>query len=496
MAFNTVGSTGLRQFSGWVREEFLPVLAGLQGARTYREMLDNDPSVGAVMFSIQSVMRKTVWRTEPAASDGLMSKAGSSNFTSAAEKDAEFADSLRDDMSSTWEDFVIESMSMLGYGFAPMEVVYKRREGPQSEDSDKPTSRYSDGMIGVRKIALRGQDTIIKWFFDNDGSVCGLTQQPWTSGIIDIPMQKLLLFRPMQHKGNPEGRSILRNSYRPWFLKKRMEEAEAIMLERLAGLPVVTIPNEILQKAAAGDAASQMVLASYQKIARGVRVDEQMGIVMPSDPWRGADGQPSSAKMFGFELMTPSGGGRSTTDPNVAITRYKGEILTSTLADFLMLGHEARGTQSLAVTKVDLFMGAVEGYQNCTKAVLNRHHMPRIWALNGLDPATMPEYVPDLAQRVDLDALSNFILRMGQAGMPLFPDENLEDFIRDAAGLPDIGEDMAETRDLVANVASGEDAKAMPPDQMNAAQKKRHDLKKAIRASAARRVKHIGGSAT
>jgi len=31
--------------------------------------------------------------------------------------------------SHTWEDFVVEALSMLGYGFAPHEIVYKRRLG-------------------------------------------------------------------------------------------------------------------------------------------------------------------------------------------------------------------------------------------------------------------------------------------------------------------------------------------------------------------------------
>jgi hypothetical protein len=44
-------------------------------------------------------------------------------------------------------------------------------------------------------------------------------------------------------------------------------------------------------------------------------------------------------------------------DFDKTITRYNTSIMTSVLADFLTLGHEARGTQSLAVTKV----GPMEG---------------------------------------------------------------------------------------------------------------------------------------
>jgi hypothetical protein len=118
-------------------------------------------------------------------------------------------------------------------------------------------------------------------------------------------------------------------------------------------------------------------------------------------------------------------------------------MTTSMLADFLSLGHEARGTQSLAVTKVDLFFQAVEGYLNSMADTFNRYAIPRLMELNGVDQGLWPKLKPDLAQRVDLDVLSNFILRIAQAGMPLFPDEDLQSYIKDAAGLPDIDDSRA-----------------------------------------------------
>jgi hypothetical protein len=94
------GSYGLRQFGGWVREEILPDLVGRQGARTYREMLDNSAIIGAMMFAIQQAMRRVSWRVDPA------------NDSAEAEKFAEFADTLRDDMSHTWDQFLVEALSM------------------------------------------------------------------------------------------------------------------------------------------------------------------------------------------------------------------------------------------------------------------------------------------------------------------------------------------------------------------------------------------------
>src|SRR5262249_61947513 len=106
--------------------------------RAYREMLDNSATIGAMVFAIQQAMRRVTWRVEPA------------NDSAAAQKEADFADSLRQDMSHTRDDFLVEALSMLGYGYSAHEVVYKPRLGPQKENSakpenSKPSSKYKEG---------------------------------------------------------------------------------------------------------------------------------------------------------------------------------------------------------------------------------------------------------------------------------------------------------------------------------------------------------------
>ena len=197
----------------------------------------------------------------------------------------------------------------------------------------------------------------------------------------------------------------------------------------------------MLEKAEAGDAGAIASLNAYKLMATRSRTDEQMGLVMPSDVYVGQlDGKPTTVPMFSYEYVTPKSGDKNT-DANVPIVRHKLDILTSTLADFIQMGHTTRGAQNLADTKVDLFMASVEGWLNSVAAILNNQGLARIWALNGMDEELMPEFVPDMAQQVDLDILSNFILRLSQAGVQMFPDADLEDYIRDAAGLPDAQED-------------------------------------------------------
>jgi hypothetical protein len=436
LLFRDVGSYGLRQWGGWVREEFLRALLGREAQRVYREMGDNSPVVGAVLFAITQAMRKVDWRDETA------------NDTPAAQEAADFAHSLRMDMTHPWEDHVVEALSMLQFGFAPCEIVWKKRLGRKGNayQQNDASSAYDDGKIGIRRLPLRGQETILKWFFDPNGQIMGLTQQPWIGPLIDIPIEKLLLFRPLLHKNNPEGRSILRTSYRPYYFMKRIEELEAILFERMAGLPVVRVPNALLEAAAANVTTPSPVtslavqaLDMYRKLATNVRVDDQMGIVMPSDTYKDKDGSPTAHKMYDFELKTPDSSALRI-DSDKVIHRYEVFILKTVLADFIDLGHQARGTQNLAISKVDMFYTAIEGWLKAMSSVHNRYLLPRVWALNAMDLDLLPQYTPDLPMRIDLDVLGKFILSLAQSGMQMFPDRDLENYIRGAAGMPDAAE--------------------------------------------------------
>ena len=325
----------------------------------------------------------------------------------------EFVESCMDDMSNSWSDFIAETLTMLPYGYAPHEIIYKRRLGRKlrsaSSGKQQASSRFNDGLIGWKGLPIRGQDTILKWFFNSEGETTGLTQLPWVGSMIDIPIEKLLLFRPKAHKNNPEGYSILRTAYRPWYFSKRLEEQEAVYLERMSGMPEYRVPNVLLLQAAEGDPKAVAALAEFKKIVTNARIDEQMGLITPSDTFINQDGTVSSQPAYEFKYVLPQGS-RTAANFDPSIERYKLDIMTSTLSDFLTLGHSARGTQTLADTKVDLFFKATEGWLESNADVLNNVALPRLWALNNFDFDLMPRIEPDMPQRVDLDSLGQFVL--------------------------------------------------------------------------------------
>lgn len=419
----SIGTPGLRQYGGYITEEFLKELRAERGVRVYREMADNDPIVGAMLFAITTLVRQCEW-TVQAATDEEEGDAGKT-----------FVEEVLDDLDTPWTEVIGEICSMFVYGYAPMEIVWKRRLGQKQTDPARRSS-YEDGLIGIRQIALRSQQTIVRWEISpEDGSLQGVVQQPIERPQVLIPYEKMLLFRTTAERSNPEGRSILRNAYRPWFFKKRIEEIEGIGLERdLAGLPVARIPGEYFDQSA--DAQDKAILQAWQRMVTQVRRDQQEGILIPSD--RDSSGN----RLFEFELL--STGGSRQFDTSKVIDRYNRAIATSVLADFIFLGQQSVGSFALSSDKTALFATALGAFTKSIADTFNRHLLPRLWSLNGLDYATMPTLVPADLEKQNLVEVSTFIQTLAQSGATLFPDRELENHLRKLAGLPLAPEDGAE----------------------------------------------------
>jgi hypothetical protein len=198
-----MGLTGLKRASGIIDEEFLPALRGRKAIQIYREMSNNDPTVGSLLFTINQLLRAVTWRVE------------APDNTPDSTKASDFIESCMDDMSHTWDDMVSDILTSLVYGWSWHEIVYKKRVGPWEKDPKKK-SKYSDGLIGWRKIPIRAQETMLRWVFDEDGGIKGMVQlsPPYYQSVL-IPIEKSLLFRFSSVKGNPEGVSMLRTPTGP-----------------------------------------------------------------------------------------------------------------------------------------------------------------------------------------------------------------------------------------------------------------------------------------
>jgi hypothetical protein len=420
-----IGNTGVKRAAGMIDEEFLPALRGRKAIKVYREMSLNDPIIGAMLFSIEKLIRQVEWTVT-----------GDDNSPESSDA-VKFVEECMEDMSHTWDDMISEILSMLVYGFSWHEIVYKKRIGPWEKDPKKK-SKYSDGRIGWRKIPIRSQETHLRWIFDEQGGIQGYVQipPPYYKTCV-IPIEKSLLFRTGIHKGNPEGISILRTAYRPWFFKKRLEEFEAIGVERdLAGMPVASVPSSYM-KAQAGTAENK-VYQSFKKMVQNVRRDEHEGLVLPLEY------DEKGKELFRFELMS-SGGGKSF-NTNELIQRYEQRMLMVTMADFLLLGHEGTGSYAMHVDKTGIFRSALNSITTAIADVFNRHAIPRLFQLNNWKLDELPKLIPTNVDPPNLNELSSFMTSMSGLGMQFFPDPDLEKFLREVAHLPELSEEVLEAK--------------------------------------------------
>lgn len=412
-----IGRVGQRRYGGTIYEEFLHELRGYRGIAVYHEMSDNDDVVGAILFAIEMLVRQCDWNVEPGGD------------TAKDKEAAEFVRSCMDDMQDTWIDTISEILSFLTYGWSYHEIVYKRRMGKTKDPRTK--SKYTDGLIGWRKLPIRAQETLYQWEYDNEDNLLGMTQMPPPDfGTFTIPIEKALLFRTKNRKGNPEGRSILRNAYRPWYFKRRIQEIEGIGIERdLAGLPVITAP-EGLDIWDETDKRAVKIYSALIDMVRSIRRDEMDGAVLP----------------FGYKLELLSSGGNRQFDTNATINRYDTRIAMTVLADFIFLGHDKTGSWALSSDKTELFAVAIGAFLDIICETFNSQGIPSLIDINGQHFAGITEY-PKMThgdiEDADITKVAAFIKDMTGIGI-LVPDDGLEDYVRQVGHLPERTTDTRE----------------------------------------------------
>lgn len=190
------GRSGLRHWGGFVFEEWLRELQqGQRAAQVFREMQDQDPIIGAIVYAITMLIRRVTWWVDPADS------------SREAQQGADWFEQNLHDMRHAWPDTLGEIFSFPFYGWGYHEEVYKVRKGESRNRLEN--SKFDDGTIGLAKLPLRSQDSLWKWVFDDVGEIVGMIQNPPPDYLLRfVPLEKAVLFRTSIFKDNPEGRAL------------------------------------------------------------------------------------------------------------------------------------------------------------------------------------------------------------------------------------------------------------------------------------------------
>lgn len=433
------GFTGLKVTAGHIVEETNRAFRYPQFARTVNEMRIQ-PTVAAAFNVYHLMMGRVKWNVKP--------PVGATPEQLARTK---FISQCKDDMETSFEEFISSVFPYLEYGYALNEKVFRRRLTSNG-------SRYNDGLVGLRKLPTRSQTTVREWLYDekNGRDLVGVKQslvtlenallsnvyvQALSNGKVDvdIPIEKLLHFKVDPVKENPEGSSILKPIYLAY---KRLEQLTDLMLLSSAkdsqGLPLMRLPPKFLDpNASAEDAA---VYAACKSIADNLASGTQNSIIFPTmtDP-------ESKLDMFGISLLETKG----TPKINLldAIKAMQSDILCALNADVVKLGAESQGSFSLADSKVSLLAMAVDRRLGEIASVLNFDLVPSIYKMNGwsLDEE-LPTFSYEDTQEVSLDEFAGAVQRIWSSGAIEF-DRDAANLVRKRLGLKELPADQPVDKD-------------------------------------------------
>lgn len=402
--YSETGSIGLKQINGQILEESRKELQFPNAAKTFKTM-SMDAIIASGLNLFQTMMSRVDWfvHVPENASDDIKKK-------------AEYLKQVQHDMDHSWYSFIKEAVSFYVYGFAPHEIVLRKRTYASG-------SRYNDGLTGIKKLPIRSQDTITKCEFSEDGrDFLGFWQNP--KGILDfyggfnggkatsidevfIRKDKLLNFTCDTSRGNPMGTSPLLKCYYAWKYRTKIEEHEGISLSRdLNGIPRFKIPSEFMSESASDE--KKAAYEAYMKIGRNIQANEQASVVVPSDRDEGGH------LMFEFDLVASDGTNRF--DTNQIIGRYNATILQALWADILQMGQSSVGSYSLSDTKNNLVVMAVEdklvGMRETLKELRDLLFKMNGWDLQG----DLPYWDFEEVQNTDIDVLSKAVQRFAATG--------------------------------------------------------------------------------
>lgn len=436
-----IGNLGLRIFDGVSSEELKKELTYPRAVKTFKEMSYHSTIASALILYevlISQVKYKVV---EP------------ENATEEEKKQAEFVRECLNDMEGSFPDFVRDCLSAQIYGFSITEKVYRRR-------NESSGSKYNDGKIGIKKLAHRSQDTIEKFIFDATGNEVVGVKQDLTLlqnhyGRFDnadrtsvvIPRSKFIHTRIGRHRGDPFGKSPLTQIYFAYKYLTTVEDLEATALAKdLVGVPLLKIPAAYL--ASDADPAKKQIAEYFKNMIRNLQAGSQAGIILPSDA-----SEETKLPLFDFELV--SADGKKLIDTEKLKTYYTNQILTTLLADVLLLGTSNTGSYALGTLKNNM-VGAMCKYliSNILEEV-NRDLIPQLYQLNGFNKSRICKIDADNIEDDDLEGLSKAFQRVSSTGL-LEIDRAVLNKVREMLGIDPLPAD----KEVQTEILSGNSSRA------------------------------------
>lgn len=371
--------------------ETTPELRWPTSIDVFDRMRKQDAQVVSVLRAVTLPVRRTSWRVDPNGARPEVAQLVAEDLgLPLAGADSRLHGRSRDRFS--WKNHLRLALLMLPMGHSFFEQVY----------------RIDGGMVRLRKLAERPSRTIHAIHVAPDGGLMSIEQWGNPDGRHvrpQIPVDRLVAYVNEREGGNWVGQSLLRSCYKNWLIKDRMLRVQAQTVERNGmGVPLYT------------GAEGEEDLAPGRKLATAWRSGDASGAAVPY----GAD-----LKLRGVEGELP--------DADVPIRYHDEQIARAVLAHFLNLGTQT-GSWALGTTFADFFTLSLQTVAQEIADVTNQHVVEDLIDLNWGPDEPAPRVVFDeIGSRHQITAEA--IKLLVEAGA-LTPDESVEQFARNAYGLP------------------------------------------------------------
>jgi hypothetical protein len=436
------GYTGLKVHNKRILEETQSAFRYPAFISTVAEMRNN-PTVGAAMNVYRMMMSRVQWNVEDPVGASETDKA----------RAAAVRTMMHDMEGQSWSSFIESVIPYLEYGFGVHEKVLRRR-------LKRNGSKYNDGLIGIRKIAPRSQDTITGWLFSDDGAdLLGIEQdisvlqnaykfanKKNLAGKIEIDRDKFLLFSASASKGNPEGSSIYKNIFLAFRQLTLLQEQELLGVAKdIQGILKITIPPRYLDPNASPE--DKAAVAGFSSIIDGYNAGTQRGLLVPGmiDP-------ESKLPLFTYDLMEAKGTARYDTES--IIKRLQGDILSALSVDVTKLGADGTGSFSLASAKTSILALAIDYRLREISEVLNKDLLVSLYAVNGWSLENLPKFVYSDIEEIDLGVFSSAVQRIFSVGA-VECDREVFNRVRSVLGVSPLPEESEVDKEKLPSAMSG-----------------------------------------
>jgi len=424
-----LGSLGLRVYSGVTQDELKRELNWPHSINTFREMSYHS-AINAPLTLFENIISRATWVYKPP-----------ENATEEEKNQVKIINQMMQDMDQSWPEFVRDILSSNIFGFSVHEKVYRKRLKANG-------SLYDDGVIGWKRLPIRVQESISKFIFSEDGNdVIGVQQNlsaindiynrfSKRSNLINLPRSKFMLFRTGKHRGDPFGKSPLRDAYLAWRFLTQLEELEALGVAKdLNGIPVLSLPPQVL--AADGDQEQRLY---FENAIRNLQVGEQMGIILPS--LYDEQGKP----LYDIKLL--SSDGKKNFDLNKIKEYYRGLIFISLFADILLQGVGTTGSFALGAIKNSLSGAYAERLISNIAEVIQNDLIRQTYEINLWSTERMGKLDFDGLDNTDIESLSKYLQRVASVGL-LEKDRAVLNAVRQGIGIDPLPEDLPPQQDLL-----------------------------------------------